>query len=138
MESERGKGTRFKVYFPVCGTGTRPIETSDEVCVVEKGDEHILLVDDDEKVAVMHTKMLEKMGYTVTCFTDSSAALDACMKSPDAFDAAITDLTMPDLDGIGLACRLYEIRPDLPVILCTGLAKPSANRRTIPAPSKGI
>ncbi len=79
------------------------------------------MVDDDEKVAIMHTHMLERLGYKVTCFTDSIKALDAYIVSPEIFDLVITDLTMPDLSGFDLAQKIYDINPNMPIILCTGL-----------------
>ncbi len=76
---------------------------------------------DDEKVAVdvIHS-MLENLGYKVTARTSSIEALEAFRNNPEAFDLVITDMTMPKLTGENLARELMRIRPDIPVILCTG------------------
>ncbi|MBU0971560.1 MAG: response regulator [Proteobacteria bacterium] len=121
VDSCKGKGTKFAVYFPVCRHRGDAWEEIRSNLSVEPGTEQVLLVDDDEKVAIMHTHMLERLGYGVTCFTDSLKALSAYSQTPKGFDVVITDLTMPDLSGFDLAKKICEINPDLPVILCTGL-----------------
>lgn len=114
-------GTRFDIYFPKCQRYTDIELEQQEDLPIEKGSESILLVDDDEKVAIMQTQMLEKLGYTVTCCIDSLEAIDFFENNPDRFDAVVTDLTMPDLSGIQLAARIYDIKPKIPIILCSGL-----------------
>ena len=121
VESNKEKGTRFDVYLPVCRNYSDIEQIIQKKESIKTGKERILLVDDDKKVAIMETRMLEKLGYTVTCFTSSLNAFNVFKSNPDMFDVIITDLTMPDLTGVQLAGKLYDIRPDVPVILCTGL-----------------
>ncbi|MBU2629969.1 MAG: PAS domain S-box protein [Proteobacteria bacterium] len=121
VKSNRENGTRFDVYFPVCRRYAGDEQSVQEDMPIQTGTERILLVDDDKKVAVMETQMLEKLGYAVTCFTSSLTAFNVFKSNPDMFDAVITDFTMPDLTGIQLISKLCDIRPDVPVILCTGL-----------------
>jgi CheY-like chemotaxis protein len=64
--------------------------------------------------------MLESLGYETTASTASREALEAVQRAPEAFDAVITDFTMPGLTGLELAQELLKIREDLPIILCTG------------------
>jgi CheY-like chemotaxis protein len=64
--------------------------------------------------------MLEKLGYHVTGYTQSSAALEDFRKSPGDYDLVITDMTMPFLTGDRLANEIKALRPDIPIILCTG------------------
>jgi CheY-like chemotaxis protein len=64
--------------------------------------------------------MLENLGYKVTALKDSTEALEAFQKKPEKFDMVITDMTMPNMTGKDLAKELMAIRPDIPVILCTG------------------
>jgi CheY-like chemotaxis protein len=64
--------------------------------------------------------MLERMGYAVTMMTSSIEALTTFKNQPDAFDLVMTDQTMPGMTGIDLARRMLQVRPDLPIILCTG------------------
>ena len=82
--------------------------------------EHILLVDDEEILTEMGRTMLERLGYEVTVRTSSLEALATFQNEPDRFDAVITDQTMPGMTGVDLARRMLQIRPDLPIILCTG------------------
>ena len=77
-------------------------------------------MDDDQRVAFVEQQMLEKLGYHVTCHLKSPEALLAFRQAPKAFDLVITDLTMPNLTGYQLAEKITEIRPGMPIILCTG------------------
>jgi len=120
VKSKKGEGTCFEVYLPVY-TGDIELEYKvKEERPTQKGCERILLVDDDKKVAFMEQHMLEKLGYRVTCQLESSEALAVFSKTPHDFDLVITDLTMPELTGYQLAEKISDIRPDIPIILCTG------------------
>jgi nitrogen-specific signal transduction histidine kinase/CheY-like chemotaxis protein len=121
VESRKGEGAKFLIYFPVCRSHGKTWDAPRPDLAVEFGTEQVLLVDDDKKVATMHTHMLERLGYGVTCFTDSPTALSVYAKNPKRFDLVITDLTMPDLSGFDLAKKMVEMNPTLPIILCTGL-----------------
>ena len=85
-----------------------------------RGSGRILFVDDEEVLVEMGRDMLQRLGYTVTAHSRSIEALATFMNEPDAFDLVITDQTMPALTGIELAKRMLQIRPDIPIILCTG------------------
>lgn len=84
------------------------------------GKERILLVDDEEMLVEMERTMLERLGYQVTVQTNGRDALALFQETPDAFDAVITDQTMPGMTGVDLALNLLQKRPELPIILCTG------------------
>ena len=68
-------------------------------------------------------RFLKRLGYTVTTRTSSIEALELFQSKPNDFDLVITDMTMPNLTGDKLAIELMKIRPDIPVILCTGYSK---------------
>ena len=120
-ESEQGKGTTFTVYLPRVETDTPAIEKSS--VKMPGGTERILFVD-DEKVAVDAIgQMLETLGYKITSRTSSIEALEAFRNNPGAFDLVITDQTMPNMTGKELAEELMSIRPDIPIILCTGFSE---------------
>ncbi len=86
------------------------------------GSENILLVDDEEPIVKMEQQALERLGYRVTVHTGSVDALETFKADSDAFDLVITDMTMPNMTGTRLAGEIKKIRPDIPVILCTGFS----------------
>ena len=120
VESVLGEGTTFHVFFPAADQESLPVAKEPEV--IPSGTERILFVDDDEILAEMSKDMLERLGYIVTEKRSSFEALEAFKKTPDAFDVIITDQTMPGMIGSDLARRMLQIRPDIPIILCTGFS----------------
>ena len=68
-------------------------------------------------------EMLSGLGYKVTARTDPLEALEAFLEDPDAYDMVVTDQTMPEMTGLDLVRRLFEVRPDIPTILCTGYSE---------------
>ncbi|SLM31812.1 Faa [Desulfamplus magnetovallimortis] len=117
--SEVGKGTTFHLLFPKAPDKTDIECTATSICM-SKGDETILYVDDESDIVEMASEMLRSLGYNVICHTDSQQALECVMERPGKFDLMITDQTMPGMTGCELAHKIWEIRPDMPVILCTG------------------
>jgi PAS domain S-box-containing protein len=120
--SKPGKGTAFHVYLPVIKMQVETEETEATEPVL-KGTERILLVDDEDPIVRMEKKMLERLGYHITMRTSSTDALEAFRAEPDKFDLIITDMTMPNMTGVQLSKKLQEIRPDIPIILCTGFSE---------------
>ena len=118
VSSTPGQGTSFQIFLPkVKGGITGNIETSQEIL---KGSESILLIDDEAELAEMTREMLEDIGYNVTIRTNSREALALFRGDADLFDLVITDQTMPQITGMGLIEALLHIRPDIPIILCSG------------------
>ncbi len=121
VDSEPGKGTTFHVYFPrIEGYGALETEV---VASIPTGSERILFVDDEKPLVDMVKQMLESLGYQVVVRTSSVEALEAFRARPDKFDLVITDQTMPNMTGEILARELLRIRPDIPIILCTGYSE---------------
>ena len=120
--SEVGKGSTFSVYLPCFREEGAERETP-PAPKVEAGSERILLVDDDPAQLKGLARMLERFGYKVTARTSGRTASTAFKKDPSAFDLIITDQTMPRMSGIDLARSLVKVRPDIPVILCTGFSE---------------
>lgn len=118
VESELGEGTVFEVFFPVIKNEALE-QPLDEEAVVQ-GSGRILFVDDEVMVADVGSKVLSKIGYDVTVTSSSTKALEIFSENPNVFDLVVTDQTMPDISGLELAVELLKIRPDLPIILCTG------------------
>lgn len=118
VESLLGQGTTFHVFFPfVVGEAAPEI---DELEDIPMGSERILFVDDEELLAEMGKKMLERLGYRVTAHHDGLEALETFKKTPGEFDLVITDQTMPGITGSELSRVMLQIRPDIPIILYTG------------------
>jgi signal transduction histidine kinase/ActR/RegA family two-component response regulator len=130
VESAPGQGSAFHVYLPTLEDAEAEIE---EVASAAKsgGSERILLVDDERQIIDMEKQLLEKLGYRVTVQTSGAEALDTFGAQPDQFDLVITDMTMPQMTGDQLARRIWEIRPGIPVILCTGYNEMMSEEKAI-------
>jgi PAS domain S-box-containing protein len=116
--SQPGKGTAFHITLPIIETHLlHEIESAE---LIPAGREHILLIDDEEMLVEMSRVMFERLGYRVTTRMNSTEALTLFRDSPESFDLVITDQTMPGMTGTNLARRMLQIRPDIPIILCTG------------------
>lgn len=119
--SELDKGTEVHLYLPIMKK-MKKMDSSDLSEPSQGGTEKILIVDDEEMIVEMEKQMLERLGYHVTPLTGSLEALAIFKENPDAFDLVITDMTMPRMTGIQLANELKSIRPDIPVIICSGFS----------------
>jgi CheY-like chemotaxis protein len=107
------------VYLPVIDEIEFEIEEV-KTSPTAQGVERILLIDDEEQIIDIEQQILERLGYKVTCKTDSEEALMEFAALPERYDLVITDMTMPKMTGDQLARKLMDIKPDIPVILCTG------------------
>lgn len=121
VDSTVGEGTTFSVFIPTVEVAQRM--SKDTISSLPRGTEHILVVDDEEKIVKITKRNLEQLGYKVTGFTESQMALDDFRKSPDSFDLVLTDQTMPELAGDQLSAELLQIRDDLPILICSGYSK---------------
>ena len=118
VHSEPGKGSTFHLFFPKIEKETK--HSSGAFISSVKGKERILFVDDDKEIAYIGKKILESYGYRVESKTCSEEALETFRDRPDKFDLIITDMIMPRITGEKLAEEFVRIRPDIPIILCTG------------------
>jgi len=121
VESEVGKGTVFDVYLP--GSNVEKILDHDKIREPEKGDEHILVVDDEPVIVKLNQHILEGLGYQITSCTSSIEALELFKSKPEEFDLIVSDMTMPIMTGDNLASACIRIRPDIPIILLTGFSE---------------
>jgi PAS domain S-box-containing protein len=121
VESETGKGTAFHVHLPAAEReAPLPIQSA---VSLPGGTERILLVDDEESIIEALEPMLENLGYSVIARTSSVEALALFQSDATDFDLVITDQTMPGLTGTELAKKILRIRPDIPILLCSGFSE---------------
>jgi CheY-like chemotaxis protein/two-component sensor histidine kinase len=121
VSSEPGKGTTFHVFLPRIEQEVPAVVEA--LAEPATGSERILFIDDEETLVDLGKEILESLGYHVSFTTSSSEALETFRAQPDAFDLIITDMTMPGLTGKELAKELLALRPDIPIILCTGFSE---------------
>lgn len=122
VDSVVGEGTTFHIFLPtidsevekISGMTAEPIPT---------GNERVVLVDDERHLVDIMERTLSGLGYTVTSFTESRKALIWMQNHIDSFDLLLTDMTMPDVTGADLTEKLLALRPDLPIVLCTGYSE---------------
>ena len=121
VHSEVGQGTTFILFFPleVSYEVQKEVEHS-LLSAPAKGIEHILLVDDDANLLSLEEAILTELGYQISAFESSSLALNEFNQNPGKFQLLVTDQTMPGLTGQQLIQEARKVRPELPVILCTG------------------
>jgi signal transduction histidine kinase/ActR/RegA family two-component response regulator len=134
--SEPGRGSIFRVYLPKAET--RVLEKAEAPKPIPKGKERILFVDDEEIIVKSVQNMLEHLGYNVTAAMDSEEALKLFSGKPSEFDLVMTDQTMPAMTGEDLGKELMRIRPDIPVILCTGYSDLISSEKAIAMGFRGF
>lgn len=118
VESNPGEGTTFYVYFP--RTKNHIQEEIEDTEPLPMGKERILVVDDEKSLVDLIKQRVERLGYQVTAMTSSVEALELFRSQPNSFDLVISDQTMPELTGARLAKKIMEIRPNIPIIICSG------------------
>ncbi len=116
--SKVGVGTTIHVYLTADGgeVGKRKEKKYKELGGVER----IIVIDDDAPVAEVLRVILQKVGYDVTTFNDSIAAVEQFRMNPDCCDLVITDMLMPNMTGVELAREFLALRSNIPIIMLTG------------------
>jgi PAS domain S-box-containing protein len=118
VDSTPGKGTTFSIFFPI--TTEKPGIEKDASEEPLRGSETVLFVDDETSIVKTVRGMLERLGYQVKTAMAPQDALELLSADPRQFDLVITDMAMPKMTGVMLSEKIMEIRPDIPVIICTG------------------
>jgi PAS domain S-box-containing protein len=122
VESEKGEGTVFRVYFPLSEREQDDLQGKESQKPLPTGNERILFVDDEKVLSELGAEVLEGLGYEVTSTNYPVEALKLFEARPNDFDLVITDMSMPNMTGEQLSRELMRIRPDIPIILCTGFS----------------
>ncbi|MCW8874434.1 MAG: response regulator, partial [Gammaproteobacteria bacterium] len=121
VDTTIGKGSCFRLLLPALAAMEVHEESREYVATTQvQGHGHVLVVDDEPRLVAYYAEVLEAQGYRVTGVTDGREALRYFRGSPGDIDLVITDQTMPEMTGASLVRQLLELRPDLPVILCSG------------------
>ncbi len=121
LNSEPDQGTAVDVFIPLVSDPAE-IDRSMASTPLKGGTERVMFVDDEEIQIELAEQILSQHGYQVTAFSDGIIALKHFQQDPDAYDLIITDMTMPKMTGDSLTKRVHLIRPDIPVIMCTGFS----------------
>jgi CheY-like chemotaxis protein len=117
--SELGQGTSFKVYLPREAEPSRA-DGSEPAGLLPRGTETIVLVEDDEAVRSLASRLLVRNGYTVFAFASGPEAIDAVGQMTGPIDLLITDVVMPEMNGCVLAERITALRPTIRVLYASG------------------
>ena len=127
VESEVGQGSSFHILIPPLNDRAITSKSNNkqkETATVDDGKQkHILVVDDEESIAEFLKNLLTSYNYQVTYTTSSHDAVNIYSAAPSEFDLIITDQTMPELSGTEMIKQMFEINPDVPVILCSGYSE---------------
>jgi CheY-like chemotaxis protein len=120
VHSRPGEGSTFEILLPALESAAPDAIASQKP--IPTGSESILFVDDEAMIADIIKKMLDSLGYRVAVRSSAIEALEAFRSDPDRFDLVVTDLIMPKMSGLDLAEKILELRPGLPILLCTGFS----------------
>ncbi|WP_161629769.1 hybrid sensor histidine kinase/response regulator [Desulfogranum japonicum] len=120
VQSHPGTGSIFRLYFPIMQAKQQPSGGPENDI---EGNEHILLVDDEQALASIIKRSLSTFGYNVTAFSSSRESLEYFKSHADEIDVVVTDMTMPELTGVDIAKEMLQLKADLPIILCTGYSE---------------
>ena len=122
VQSEPNQGCTFNIYLPKLKAEPE-VRQPTFADSLPGGHERVLLIDDEEDIVAVNRQMMERLGYEVVSFTRSPEALACFETDPQAFDIVITDMTMPAVTGDQVVAAVRRLRPEVPIILCTGFSE---------------
>ena len=124
VNSELGKGAQFELYFPRFYTSNDKVPLKEEINVIDvKGNETILIIDDESALLNLLSEILGQQGYTTFCAEDAKQGLD--ILENESIDLMISDIIMPKMDGYELAALVREKYPDIKIQLVSGFSNTS-------------
>jgi signal transduction histidine kinase/CheY-like chemotaxis protein len=119
VASTPGRGSLFTLWLPVSAQPVEPAVDDTAVPALGNG-QTVLVVDDEPALVELAEEMLAELGYEPRGTVSSAEALQALRENPAGFDLLLTDEVMPEMNGTALARAAHELRPDLPIVLCSG------------------
>jgi len=139
VESTLGQGAVFTVLLPVIKKQkVSPSPQARNEDVLPRGSERVLYVDDEASIIKIGERYLKRLGYEVVTSISSGVALEMFRATPHDFDLIITDMAMPGMTGDVMALKMMKIRPDVPVILCTGYSSQINRKKAIKSDIRGF
>jgi two-component system, cell cycle sensor histidine kinase and response regulator CckA len=130
IQSRLGQGSTFNIYFPVFKDEGKNVDISDPV-PISSGEGKILLVEDDDMVRKMTSRILESLGYTVLSVSNPFAAISFCSTNDTSLDLLFTDIVMPKMDGMMLSDKIKDLKPGIKVLLMSGYSQALSKRKGI-------
>jgi len=122
VDSEPGRGTRFRIYLPMAGTRAPRREVAPTGSAVPSGSETVLIVEDQDSIRPIVERYLTRCGYRVLSAASAGEAEAIARSEPGPIDLLLTDVVLTDVSGPVLARRLRESRPGLRVLYMSGYA----------------
>ncbi len=120
VESELRKGTTFRIYLPVYAEEALDITSVEALDDIPLGIERILVVEDDKNLSRVLENLLSRCGYRVFTFHLPSLAIEYCQVTPKGIDLVLTDLVLPEMNGVQLKDKIKEIMPEARFLFMTG------------------
>jgi CheY-like chemotaxis protein len=141
VASELGRGTVIQVLFPAPAPEPESAAKEDDAVQPPSLTRNpptsgtVLVVDDEEAVRSLCLRLVRRLGFKAESAVDGEEAIRRFREAPEAYDCVLLDLTMPRLDGLSTFKELKHLRPDVPIILCSGFTEQDATRQF---PSEGL
>ncbi|WP_319574298.1 cache domain-containing protein [uncultured Desulfobacter sp.] len=123
VQSKPGQGSTFHVYLPIVDGPLANHTPERKEKAPLSGREMIMVVDDEEALRTVTHDILKGLGYTVYTLSSGQEAFETFNEDPCRFDLVVTDMTMPGMTGLELSQKILELRPEQPIVLCTGYSE---------------
>ncbi len=123
VDSKIGQGSSFTIFLPVTSEKGEFQPDKKERPALSQGSGRILLVDDEKSILDSTQNLLQYQGYQVTAFSNGLHAYEAFKKNPYGFDLILSDVTMPGMTGDIFSKKVLALRPEIPILLCSGYSE---------------